>query len=127
MRLEFQKINPDIEDIGVVDIRCATGRANKPLGAVVLGYGRVSDTQKAHRQFREARDIHALLAKEQFGVFQYDASLTKLIKVIKIMRSERWLDYAVTIELMGSDKLIVKAAGANYGDQSKVEDFSLSW
>lgn len=127
IRLEFQKVNPSIEDVVVLDIRCASDGAEKPLGAIVLGYGTVSDTDEADRQFRETRDIYALLANEQFGVFQYDASLTTLIKIIKVMPSRRWLDYRVTIELRGSDKLILNAAGATYGDQPKIEEFNLFW
>ena len=127
LRVEFQRVNPKIDNVTIVDIRCARTRDGIPMGAVILGYGRVADIRKAYDEFQTTHDIYSLLANEQFGVFQYSTSLARHIKTIKIIRSERWLDYSASIELTPANKLILRSKGATYGDLAHQEQFDVAW
>jgi len=42
LRSEFQRVNPTIEAIGILEIKCAENDYGKLIGAVVLAYGRRS-------------------------------------------------------------------------------------
>jgi hypothetical protein len=117
LRSEFQKINPTIETIRILEIKCVFEGNQKLRGALVLAYGAVAGLDKAFEQFQKAgsRDAGKLLESEQYGVFQYDPSLTTLRKTLTIFASRRWRDYLVRIELTSPNKLSLRANGS-YGD-----------
>lgn len=126
IRSELKKANPAIEAIGVLEIKCALDDNKRVLGAVVLGYGTVLDQNQAYEQFRKTGNILELLANEQYGVFQFDPSLTTLRKTLTVFPSQRWRDYQATLELRSAKNVIVLASGS-YGDQALRQEFNISW
>jgi hypothetical protein len=126
LRAEFKKVNPVIEAVGVLEIKCALDDNRGLIGAVVLGYGTVADPDQAYDRFRQTGNIRELLANEQYGIFQYDPSLTTLRKTVAMFPSQRWRDYAVTIELPSATRLSLRANGS-YGDGSLREEFNIAW
>ena len=126
LRSELKKANPAIEAIGVLEIRCALDDNKRVLGALVLGYGTVLNQNQAYEQFRKTGNIRELLASEQYGVFQFDPSLTTLRKTLTVFPSQRWRDYQATIELRAATKVVVLANGS-YGDQALRQEFNISW
>jgi hypothetical protein len=126
LRSELKKANPAIEAIGVLEIRCALDDNKRVLGAVVLGYGTVLDQDQAYEQFRKTENIRELLANEQYGVFQFDSSLTTLRKTLTVFPSQRWRDYQATLELRSAKNVVVLANGS-YGDQALRQEFNISW
>lgn len=126
LRSELKKANPAIEAIGVVEIKCALDDNKRVLGAVVLGYGTVLNQDQAYEQFRKTGNIRGLLANEQYGVFQFDPSLTTLRKTLTVFPSQRWRDYQATLELRSSTNVVVLANGS-YGDQALKQEFNINW
>jgi hypothetical protein len=126
LRSEFRKINPGIGVIGVLEIACAFDEKEKLLGTVVLAYGTVADQDLAYERFRKTKNIHELLASEQYGIFQYDPSFTTLRRTITVFPSQRWRDYLVRIALKSAKRLSVQAKGS-YGDGALKREFDIAW
>jgi hypothetical protein len=126
LRSEFKKVNPAIEAIGVLEIKCALDEKKTVLGAIVLAYGAAADLDQAYEQFEKTHDIYRLLANEQYGVFQYNPSLITLRKTLTVFPSQRWRDYFATIELTSTTRLLVRANGS-YGDSPLRQEFNIAW
>ena len=119
LRSEFKERVPAIEQIGVLDIQCARDANRRLLGAIVLGYGLVPNPQ-------QIPSSPLKLNNEQFGVFQFDASLSNLRKTITMFPSQRWLDYSVNLEMPSATRLVVNGHGS-YGDSRMREEFTVTW
>lgn len=130
LRVEFKKVNVEVESIGVMDVKCARGPDNQVLGAVVLAYGTPPSLDAAYERFNKSPDksaaIQALLNNEQFGVFQFDGTLTSLTKTLTVMRSERWRDFDVSIELSSASEVAIKV-GTTYSAPAVVHRIPLLW
>jgi hypothetical protein len=65
----------------------------------------------------EPREQRVDLRDEQFGVFVADSTLTVILRVVDVFKTERWLDYEVHIETGAQDSLVVVGIGKTYADQ----------
>jgi hypothetical protein len=53
---------------------------------------------------------------EQFGVFLVDANQNRIVKVLDMFNTPRWLDYELKIKRVSLSKVTVSGRGASYGD-----------
>ena len=120
--LQFKKHNEDLARIDIQDRQCAFDEKQQPLGSAILVYSTVYSLDEAYSTYGRGRDINKLLSSEQFGVFLYDASLDNLIKTLKIIPSQRWRDYTVSIEFDDENNLSIISQGSTYGDADQVTE-----
>ena len=126
IRTELKRANATVESIAVLDIKCARASDGKLLGAVVLAYGTPRDMDATYAQFGSGKNIRALLDSEQYGLFQFDASLATLKTTIKVFPSQRWGDYIVKIDVPSPD-VVVLEAGGSYTYPEFTERLKLIW
>jgi len=62
---------------------------------------------------------------ELYGFFVLDASLNRIIKVLKIVATPRLLDYSICCKKVTADTIIVRGKGSTYGEQPN--KFQFSW
>ncbi len=101
LKIEFQKRNPNIALVRIVDMRPALTEIPKYL---VLGWG-----------IRADRDFKGRSEDELFGLFLVDESLDKVEKVMDFIPSPRWLDTEMRITSVDATRAVIKAKGETYG------------
>ena len=99
---EFQKRNPRIAHVRVVDVRPSTFGPEKYL---VVGWG-----------IRADHDFKGDFSDELFGVFLADGSLRRVERVLDLIPTPRWNDTEMRITRVDADYVAVEAKGATYGD-----------
>lgn len=53
---------------------------------------------------------------EQFGVFLVDVDQNRIVKVLDMFNTPRWLDYEIKIKRISLSEVTVIGGGATYGD-----------
>ena len=102
IRMEFNKTNPRIARIGILDVE-----GWHLLGPrVVVAWG-----------IRPDLNFSGDFSDELFGVFLTDDSLTVISRVLDVFATPRWLDYYVRIQKLTMDSVIVVGEGMTYGDE----------
>jgi hypothetical protein len=54
---------------------------------------------------------------EQFGVFLVNVEQNRIVKVLDVFNTPRWLDYDIKIKRASPSKVTVVGGGATYGDE----------
>ena len=104
LKVEFQKRNPNIAHIKVIDVRPTLTEIPKYL---VLGWGiRADYTFKGNFE------------DELFGLFLVDESLAKVEKVMDFIPTPRWYDTEMRITSVDATKAVLEAKGETYGVKS---------
>jgi hypothetical protein len=104
LKVEFQKRNPNIAHIKVVDVRPTLTEIPKYL---VLGWG-----------IRADRDFKGNFEDELFGLFLVDESLSRVEKVMDFIPTPRWYDTEMRITSIDATKAVLEAKGETYGIKS---------
>ena len=112
LKAEFQKTNPRIERIGVVELRGFPEPDARKY--VMIGWG-----------VRKDRTFSGEFTDELFGFFVVDESLGRIEKVIKVLPTPRWLDYSFRIASLSADAIVITGKGVTYGDQP--QDYRFAW
>ncbi len=102
LKAEFQKRNPKIAEVRVVDVRPSTFG---PAKYIVLGWG-----------IRADYDFKGDFSDELFGLFVADGSLRRVEKVLDFIPTPRWYDTEMRITRVDADFALVEAKGATYGN-----------
>jgi hypothetical protein len=110
--LELQRQNPRIHHVAVVELRPFP--FPDPRKYLMIGWG-----------IRRDRNFSGDFSDELYGFFVVDPSLSRIIKVLKIVATPRWLDYSFRFEKVTADAIIVRGQGSTYGDQP--HKFQFSW
>jgi hypothetical protein len=103
LKAEFQKRNPEIADVRVVDVRPSTFGPAKYL---VVGRG-----------IRADYDFKGDFSDELFGLFLADGSLRRVERVLDFIPTPRWNDTEVRIARVDADFVALEARGATYGNR----------
>jgi hypothetical protein len=101
LKLEFQKRNPNIAHVKVIDVRPTVMGTPKYL---VLGWG-----------IRADYDFKGKFEDELFGLFLVDGSLSKVEKVMDFIPTPRWYDTEMRITSLDATKAVLEAKGETYG------------
>ena len=112
LRFELQRKNPRIHHVAVVELRPFP--FHDPRKYLMIGWG-----------IRKDRTYSGDFFDELYGFFVLDASLSRIIKVLKIEATPRWLDYGFRFEEVTADTIVVRGQGSTYGDQP--HKFHFSW
>jgi hypothetical protein len=112
LRIELQRQNPRIHHVAVVELRPFP--FPNPRKYLMIGWG-----------IRKDRNFSGDFSDELYGFFVLDASLSRIIKVLNIVATPRWLDYSFRFEEVTADTIIVRGQGSTYGDQP--HKFQFSW
>ena len=112
LKFELQRQNPRIHHVAVVELRPVP--FPEPRTYLMIGWG-----------IRQDRSFSGDFSDELFGFFVLDASLSRIIKVLKIVATPRWLDYRFRFEAVTVDTIIVSGKGSTYDDQPR--RFQFSW
>jgi hypothetical protein len=112
LKFELQRQNPRIHHVAVVELRPFP--FPEPRTYLMIGWG-----------IRQDRSFGGDFSDELFGFFVLDASLSRIIKVLKIVSTPRWLDYRFRFQEVTADTIIVSGKGSTYGDQP--HRFQFSW
>jgi hypothetical protein len=112
LRVELQRQNPRIHYVAIVELRPFP--YPDPRRYLMIGWG-----------IRKDRNFSGDFSDELYGFFVLDSSLSRIIKVLKIVATPRWLDYSFRFEEVTADTIIVKGQGSTYGDQP--HKFQFSW
>jgi hypothetical protein len=112
LRFELQRQNPRIHHVAVVELRPFP--IHDPRKYLMIGWG-----------IRKDRTFGGDFSDELYGFFVLDASLSRIIKVLKIVATPRWLDYGFRFEEVTADTIVVRGQGSTYGDQP--HKFQFSW
>ena len=102
VRSAFKKKNPIVEKVTILETRSAA-----PRGPHVLIAEGVRQDEEFHGNFED----------ELFGVFLLSSDQTRIEKVIELMPTPRWRDYALKIESLTTTRVVVTGQGDTYGDQ----------
>ena len=102
IRAEFQKRNPQIVTVRVLETRAPFPGAYRRL---VLAWGR-----------REDGAFNGDFNNELFGVFVANEELTALERAVDIFPTVRWGDYEVRIQSSNENTVTIVGRGATYGD-----------
>lgn len=112
LKFELQRQNPRIHHVAVVELRPFP--IHDPRKYLMIGWG-----------IRKDRTFGGDFSDELYGFFVLDASLSRIIKVLKIVATPRWLDYGFRFEEVTADTIVVRGQGSTYGDQP--HKFQFSW
>ena len=112
LKFELQRQNPRIHHVAVVELHPFP--FPEPRKYLMIGWG-----------IRQDRSFSGDFSDELFGFFVLDASLSRIIKVLKIVSTPRWLDYRFRFQEVTADTIIVSGKGSTYGDQPR--RFQFSW
>ena len=112
LKVELQRQNPRIHHVAVVELRAFP--FPDPRKYLMIGWG-----------IRKDRNFSGDFSDELFGFFVLDASLSRIIKVLKTVATPRWLDYSFRIEEVTADTIVMRGQGGTYGDQP--HKFQFSW
>ncbi|MCA1565417.1 MAG: hypothetical protein LC803_07240 [Acidobacteria bacterium] len=104
LKAEFQKRNPNIAHVKIIDARPTLTDIPKYL---VLGWG-----------IRADRTFRGNFEDELFGLFLVDESLSKVEKVMDFIPTPRWYDTEMRIISVDATKAVVEAKGETYGVKS---------
>lgn len=104
LKAEFQKRNPNIAHVKIIDARPTLTEIPKYL---VLGRG-----------IRADRTFKGNFEDELFGLFLVDASLSRVEKVLDFIPTPRWHDTEMRIISVDATKAVVEAKGETYGIKS---------
>jgi hypothetical protein len=99
LKLELQRQNPRIHHVAVVELRSFP--FPDPRKYLMIGWG-----------IRKDRNFSGDFSDELYGFFVVDASLSRIIKVLKIVDTPRWLDYSFRFEEVTGDRIIVIGQGS---------------
>jgi hypothetical protein len=103
LREVFQKRNPAIEHVAILDLKALYYNLG---GCVFVGWG-IRGDQMSHDDANN----------ELYGVFVADSKLTRITQVLEIMKTPRWQDYGLFIETLTADSVVIVGRGLTYGDQ----------
>ena len=103
-RRQFTDRNPVLTQIKVLE--------SKPLSSKNRSSNHVYVVHAIRPDYR----FEDKFEDEQFGVFLVDASRKRIVKVLDMFNTPRWLDYELKIKLASLSKVTVSGAGATYGD-----------
>lgn len=112
LKFELQRQNPRIHHVAVVELRPFP--FPEPRKYLMIGWG-----------IRQDRSFSGDFSDELYGFFVLDTSLSRIIKVLKIVTTPRWLDYRFRFQEVTADTIIVSGKGSTYGDQPR--QFQFSW
>jgi len=101
LKAEFQKRNPNIAHVRIVDMRPTLTEVPKYL---VLGWG-----------IRADRTFRGNFEDELFGLFLVDESLSSVEKVMDFIPTLRWHDTEMRITYVDASKAVVEAKGETHG------------
>jgi len=104
LKVEFQKRNPNIAHVKIIDVRPTLTEIPKYL---VLGWG-----------IRADRDFKGSFEDELFGLFLVDESLSRVEKVMDCIPTPRWYDTEMRITRIDATKAVLEAKGETYGIKS---------
>ena len=102
-KAEFQKKNPKIEDISIIDV------AQEYIGApryFVLARG-----------IRKDKKFEGDFSDELFGLFVVDEKFLNILGTIAVIPTKRWNDHQMKIQKPIRDGIIITGQGTSYGDQ----------
>ena len=102
LEAEFQKRNPNLKRIRIVDLRPTLTEVPKYL---VLGWG-----IRADRTFRGSFE------DELFGLFLVDESLSRIEKVLDFVPTPRWYDTEMRITRLDASQATLQGRGETYGN-----------
>ena len=102
LKTEFQKRNPRIAYVRVVDVRPSTFGPAKYL---VVGWG-----------IRADYDFKGDFSDELFGLFLVDGLLRRVERVLDVIPTPRWNDTEMRIMRVDADYVVLESKGATYGD-----------
>jgi hypothetical protein len=103
-RRQFTNQNPVLTEIKVLD--------SKPLSSKNRSSSHVYVVHAVRPDYR----FEGKFEDEQFGVFLVDANQKRIVKVLDMFNTPRWLDYELKIKRISLSKVTVSGAGASYGD-----------
>jgi hypothetical protein len=103
LKAEFQKRNPRIAAVRVVDVRPS---AFGPAKYLVVGWG-----------IRADHDFKGDFSDELFGLFLADGSLRRVERVLDLIPTPRWNDTEMRIARVDADYVAIEARGATYGNR----------
>lgn len=110
IRARFQKHNPNIEHVQVID--------TKP---------RLSKHWVLVRGIRQDRDFKGSFDDELFGLFIVDDDFESVEKVIDIFPTKRWADYEIWIDSYSLESIMLRGHGATYEDNGMEKAYEVSW
>jgi hypothetical protein len=112
LNVEFQKRNPNIAHVRIVDMRPTLTEVPKYL---VLGWG-----------IRADRTFRGKFEDELFGLFLVDESLSRVEKVIDFIPTPRWHDTVVRITRVDASEAVLEATGETYGGRLLRRKYDMS-
>jgi hypothetical protein len=112
LKFELQRHNPRIHHVAVVELRPFP--FPDPRRYLMIGWG-----------IRKDRTFSGDFSDELYGFFVMDASLGRILQILKIVATPRWLDYGYRFEEVTANTIIVRGQGSTYGDQP--HRFQFSW
>jgi hypothetical protein len=101
LNAEFQKRNPKIAHVRIIDMRPTLTEVPKYL---VLGWG-----------IRADRTFRGDFGDELFGLFLVDESLSGVERVIDFIPTPRWYDTGMRITRVDASEAVLEATGETYG------------
>jgi hypothetical protein len=112
IREEFQRKNPEISEVSLVEISpfYRPGPAEK---YVLVAWGIAGREAAFKGDFWD----------EVFGFFVADGKLTRLEETLDIVPTPRWRDYSFTIDRISNDSIRIRGAGDTYGDTPRLLEF----
>ena len=111
LEAEFQRRNPNIAHVRIVDVRPTLTEVPKYL---VLGWG-----------IRADRTFRGNFEDELFGLFLVDESLLNVEKVMDFIPTPRWYDTEVRITRVDADKAVLEGRGETYGGRLFRREYDL--
>lgn len=103
-RRQFTNRNPVLTEIKVLEA--------KPLSSKDRSSNHVYVVHAIRPDYR----FEGKFEDEQFGVFLVDANQKRIVKVLEMFNTPRWLDYELKIKRASLSKVTVSGRGASYGD-----------
>ncbi len=111
LKAEYQKRNPNIAYVRIVDMRPTLTEVPKYL---VLGWG-----------IRADRTFRGNFGDEMFGLFLVDESLSSVEKVLDFIPTPRWHDTEMRITRVDASKAVLEATGETYGGRLFRREYDL--
>ena len=112
LEAEFQKRNPNIALVRIVDMRPTLTEVPKYL---VLGWG-----------IRADRTFRGNFEDELFGLFLVDESLSSVEKVMDFIPTPRWHDTEMRITRVDASAAVLEATGETYGGRLLRQKYDMS-
>jgi hypothetical protein len=106
LRSRLRVVNNRIELVKILEVRAAPSGASPR--SVLVAHG-----------IRADRRFSGDFSDELFGVFVVDDSLTRIIRVLEVLPTPRWLDYEMRIERVSMDSVWIAGKGATYSDNPR--------